>query len=126
MKIGNFDGTTQEFNDLIENHGFNPEAFLDIKDPPLDKKWLYIPSGLLLTLIIIMLLIDNLNGKYFALLFITGLAIGSWLIVCVQLRFKNSIATFVSAMCLLLILLVSSGVVDPKDTPQYLKNMTSE
>jgi len=125
MKIGNFDGTSEEFNDLVENHGFNPNDFLETKETILDRKWLLIPVGLIIVVLLI-LSFSSLNGKYFTATFVAGLAFCSWLIVCVQIRFKNSFATFVSAMCLLLLLLVSGGIMDPKDTPQYLKDMKSE
>ena len=119
MKVGPFDGTTEELRDVVENHGFNVADYLK---PPLAIRFIAIPA-------VIFLLAAGLLGWFQEswpanvqlLLCVVAIAAGTWTCVSARMRFNSSWAISIIAIGGIIILLMSTRVFSLKDVADYLR-----
>lgn len=123
MKLGPFDGSTKEFNDLVENHGFNPENFLQDTKQNLNNIWIIIPIISFIIAFTFLTLFPPQNTDFQTLIFLLGCCAGIWLSVSVQIKSKNFYATSVVAIGSVLIMLVAIGLITPIEMVEHLKEI---
>lgn len=123
MKIGGIEGTPQEIKDAFENHGLLLEDYLERPEVPLSKIWVIAPSLFIIIVLVCLVLLAPIGKTSLLLLFLLGAGSVLWLTVAIQVRFKNGWATAAVAIGGLLMLLVAGGFIEPKDTPQVLKEL---
>jgi energy-coupling factor transporter transmembrane protein EcfT len=124
MKIGPFDGTTEEVKDLIENNGLNIEDFLERPQPPLKNIFIAIPSIFFLVFIILLALLSNTSHTYpIKVIWIFIFSSGTWVCVSTQIRYKNGVATFCVAIGALIIALFSAGILSPKEATEFVRGL---
>lgn len=123
MKIGGMEGTPQEIRDTFENHGLRLEDYLEKPAEPLPNRWLIVPSVGVGVVLLLLVLLAPLTRTWLLLLFLLGAGFLIWVAVSVQVRFKIGWATGVVAIGILLMLLVASGFIEPKESAEFLKEM---
>jgi hypothetical protein len=123
MKVGSVEGTPQEITDFIVNNGLQLSDYLEKPDEPLEKKWLALPTILLVVALVLLVLLSSLPRGAFLLLFLMGAGSVVWLSISIQIRFKNGWATAVAAIGGLLMILVAGGLIAPKETIDVIKNL---
>jgi hypothetical protein len=123
MKIGTLEGSPQEIKDLVDNHGLRIEDYLETPTGALAKRWLLAPAGVVALSLILMAVIPGLSHQALILLFVLGLAGGTWLTVAVEIRFRNTVATSAVAIGVLLALLVAAGLIAPRETIDELRKL---
>ena len=122
MKIGPVDGSVKECRDFFENNGLNLDDYIEKPPAPLKTRYIVIPSVLFACTLLVMIFVGNkISEANISLLYIFAFSVCTWLTVSVQLRFKNSIATFCVAMGVILTLLIAAGVLSPKEAADYVK-----
>src|SRR4030042_3332715 len=111
MKIGPIEGKVEEFRDLSENHGFQWDTYLEKPLAPLKTIFLIIPVIILcISLLILAIFAGNCPQYVLTIIYLFGFGGGTWLTVSTQLKYKNTLATFVVAIGSVLMILVSSGI----------------
>lgn len=123
MKVGGIEGTPQEIRDTFENHGLRLEDYLEKPDEPLSKVWLFIPSGGVGVVLLLLVLLAPLSRTGLLLFFLLGAGFVVWLTASIQIRFKNGWATGAIAIGGLLMLLVAAGFIEPKETTNILREI---
>ena len=123
MKIGGIEGTPQEIRDTFENHGWRLEDYLERPEAPLSKVWVIVPALSVAVVLILLVLLAPIGKTPLLLLFLLGAGSVLWLTVAIQVRFKNGWATAAVAIGGLLLLLVAGGFIEPKVTPEILKQL---
>lgn len=124
MKVGPFDGSAQEVRDLLENHGLKLENYLEKPQVPLRSIFLVLPVSLLCIILVLLVLFSRLcSPTVLTLIHISGFGCGTWLTVSTQLKFKNGMATFVVAIGIIVIILVASSVLSPKEAADFIKDV---
>ena len=123
MKIGKLEGTPQEITDAFENHDLRLEDYLERPEAPLSKVWVIVPALSVSVVLALLVLFAPMGKTTLLLLFLLGAGCVLWLTVAIQVRFKNGWATAAVAIGGLLMLLVAGGFIEPKDTPQVLKEL---
>ncbi len=122
MKMGPIDGKVEEVRDLLENHGLNLADYLEKPPAPLKTRYLTIPSILFATsLCLFTLLSQQLSPPVTNLFYIASFGSGTWLTVSIQLRFKNALGTFCIAIGAILLILLATSILSPKDTADFIK-----
>jgi len=124
MKMGPFDGTREEIRDLIEDHGLNIDDFLEKPQPPLKNVFIAIPTVIFIVLVILLASISNTSHIWLMkVLHILIFASGTWVCVCIQIKYRNGIATFCVAIGALIIALFSAGIISPKEAADFVKQL---
>jgi len=124
MKLGPFDGTTEEVRDLIENNGLNIEDFLERPQPPLKNIFIAIPSLSFLVFVILLAFLSNTSHIWLTkVLYIFIFGSGTWVCVSTQIKYKNGIATFCVAIGALIIALFSAGILSPKEAAEFVRGL---
>lgn len=124
MKMGPFDGTREEVRDLIEDHGLNIEDYLERPQPPLKNKFIVIPTISFLVFVILLASLSNTSHVWLInVLYIFIFGSGTWVCVSTQIKFKNAIATFCVAIGALIIVLLSAGILSPKEAAEFVKDL---
>jgi hypothetical protein len=122
MKSGPFDGSVEEVRNLFENNGLRIEDYLEKPPAPLKTKFLILPAVVLaISLLLLTLLASYCSLTILTLIYLLGFAGGTWLTVSTQLRFKNTLATFVVAIGSIVMILVASGIFSPKEAAEFIK-----
>ena len=123
MKLGPFDGSVEEVRNLFENNGLKLEDYLEKPPAPLKTRFLILPAVVLaIALSFLALLTSYCSLSILTLIYLLGFGGGTWLTVSTQLRFKNTLATFVVAIGSLLLILVASGIFSPKEAAEFIKD----
>jgi uncharacterized membrane protein YGL010W len=124
MKLGPFDGSMEEVRNLFENHGLRIEDYIEKPPAQLKTKFLIAPAVVLsIVLLLLVLLSNRCSPIVLTLIYILGFGSGTWLTVSTQLKFKNTIATFVVAIGTLLMVLVASGLFSPREAAEFIKDI---
>lgn len=123
MKLGPFDGTTEEYRDLTENHGFRIEDFIEKPPIPLKPKFIFLSSLCLMVTIICLLIIPSNLHYHKNIVIILGMAFGTWLTVNVQLKFDKMGATLVTAIGIILMILFAAKYITLKEVADFIKNI---
>ena len=124
MKLGPFDGTSSEVTDLLENNGLKLEDYLVKPDAPLKTRFLIIPIVLfLLSLGTMAALTPQAPNWLFRLLYIPIFGGVTWICASIQIRFKNGLATFCTAMGLIITTLLATGLLSPREAADILKDL---
>jgi hypothetical protein len=126
MRIGALEGSQQEIKGLFEDHGLRLEDYLERPEARLEKRWLVAPISIVALALVGMVLLGSISHKLLILLFLLGLAGGTWLTVSIQIRFRNAGATFAVAVGVVLMLLVGAGLISPQETVEYLRRVRQE
>lgn len=124
MKLGPIDGNVEEVRNLLENNGLKLEDY--IEKPPVHLKtgFLIAPAVLLcIALFLLALFSRSCSPIVFTLIYLLGIGGGTWLTINIQLKFRNTVATFVMAIGALLMLLVASGIFSPKEVAEFIKDI---
>jgi hypothetical protein len=121
MKVGGVEGTPEEIRDTFENHGLRIEDYLLKPEEPLPNVWMIVPAVALALTVCSQVLFDPINSKLVLLHFLAGAGFVLWLVISVQLKFKNPWAAGAVALGGLLILLVAAGFIQPQETALILK-----
>lgn len=127
MKIGSGDqqleGTVQDISNLLENHGMDLQQFFRPAEEPVHVGWVLGAALLLLVAACALVVLEPPHQK---IAFVVGLFALGVLVVLIQLRFKNGIATTVAAFGGILLLLAAHGVLSPSqvlDEAKAIKQM---
>lgn len=121
MRIGPFDGTTEELKNVVENHGFNVGAYLK---PPLAIRFIVIPVVIFLLAVgLLGWFQESCPGNVQLLLCILTIAAGTWTCVSVRMRFNSSLVTSIIAIGGIIILLTATRVFSLKDVADYLRGV---
>jgi hypothetical protein len=123
MKLGRVEGTPEEIRDIFQNNGLKLEEYLEKPESPMAVRWLVIPAIMCACALLLLILLPSVSITVTILLFVIGAAGAVWLTAGVQIRFKNSVATFVVALGVLLLLLVASGFIAPRETADLIKGI---
>jgi hypothetical protein len=125
MKIGNIEGTPQEIQDLIVNHGLQLTDYLEVPEEPIARVWVLAPA-ILAAVALILIQLLSAYPKAVLPLFLLGTASLVWLAISLQIKFKNGWATAVAAVGGLIVLLVAAGYLAPKETIDAIKELKKE
>jgi uncharacterized membrane protein len=124
MKMGPFDGSMEEVKDLFENNGLKLEDYLEKPPSHLATKFMIIPAVVLgIALLLLAIFTTKCSHAILTLLYLLGFSGGTWLTVSIQLRYKNTLATFAVAIGSLLMILVASGIFSPKEAVEFIKEI---
>jgi len=124
MKLGLFDGSVEEVCNLLENNGLRLEDYIEKLPAHLKTRFLIAPAVILsIALLLLALLSGCCSRTVLNLIYLLGFGGGTWLTVSTQLKFRNTIATFVVAIGALLMVLVASGVFSPKEAAEFIKDI---
>ena len=124
MKLGPFDGSMEEVRNLFENHGLRIEDYIEKPPAQLKTKFLIMPAVVLsIALLLLVLLSNRCSPIVLTLIYLLGFGGGTWLTVSTQLKFNNTMATFVVAIGALLMVLVASGLFSPKEAAEFIKDI---
>ena len=119
MKLGPFDGTTEEIKDFCENHGLDISAFIVAPEPPLSGYWICIPAiAFVVTCFAMAVFAVPPVAKTIELLFARICAAGA--AIALQFRVDKIAATIGAGICALLVMLFSAGVIT---LPQVLEHV---
>lgn len=121
MKLGKFDGSKEEIQNLLIDNGFNISDYIGKPFKVMNNKWLIIPSIMFVLFLILIIYIGNPNDKLCKIMFLMTFGSGIWLASCVQIRFKNGSVTIIVIIGLVLILLLASGYILPKEIIDIIK-----
>lgn len=123
MKFGSFEGSSEELKDIVENHGFKPENFLDNSPRFIPNIWaVYILSGILTILFIslsIFDLNDNLKKAFIIISFVLLIANSS----LIHLKFNNWFVTSLIFIGGIIILSLSLNIVTTEQALKELKEI---
>ena len=123
MKLGPFNGTTEEVKDLFENSGLNLEDYFEPQSR-IEIKFLIIPAVVLgAALFLLAFCANQCSPTTLTLIYLLGFSGGTWLTTSTQLRFKNTLATFAVAIGALLMVLVASGIFSPREAAEFVKEL---
>ena len=120
---GGLDGTPEEIRDFFENTGLKLADYLEAPDVKLQKRWLGIPVAIIAFALFLMIFVGGLSHKELIAFFVLGFGGGTWLVVSVQIRFRNAVATLATAVGVLLALLVAAGLIAPQETVEYIQKL---
>ena len=124
MKLGPFNGSVEEVRNLLENNGLKLEDYIEKPPVHLKTRFLIAPAVLLcVALFLLALFSRSCSSIAITLIYLFGFGGGTWLAVSTQLKFRNTVATFVVAIGALLMLLVASGIFSPKEAAEFLKDI---
>ena len=124
MKLGPFDGSVEEVRNLLENNGLKLEDYIEKPSVHLKTGFLIAPAVLLCVALFLLALVSrSCSPIVLTLIYIFGFGGSTWLTVSIQLKFRNTVATFVMAIGALLMLLVASGIFSPKEVAEFLKDI---
>ncbi len=121
MKLGSFEGTTDELQDVCENHGFNASDFLNTPTRYQPKVWALILFVILFTISNIILWTIELSTNWDKIFIISNLILTIIIAVAVHLRFEKWPITVITFLGGLIILSVSLGYVTPKEAIDEMK-----
>lgn len=121
MKVGGVEGTPEEIKDTFENHGLHIEDYLVKPEEPLANIWMIVPAVCLVLTVFIQVLFAPPDPKFLRINFLAGAGFVLWLVISVQLKFKNPWAAGAVAIGGLLILLVAAGFIQPQDTAAIIR-----
>lgn len=120
MKVGGVEGTPEEIRNTFENHGLHIEDYLVKPEEPLANIWMVVPAVCLVLTVLSQVLFAPLDQKLLLMCFLAGAGFVLWLVISVQLKFKNPWAAGAVALGGLLILLVAAGFIQPQDTAAFI------
>jgi hypothetical protein len=127
MKMGPFDGTVKEWSDLLENHGLRPEDYLEKPPAQLHTRYLTIPAVLFgASLCAFALFSHQLPPTVTNLFYVLSFGSALWLTVSIQLRFRNGMGTFCTAIGAVLLILLASGALSPRETADFVKELPNK
>lgn len=118
----NLDGKVVK--DLIENHGFKLEDFLEKAPSPLNTRYLVIP-GIMFTIstFVLCFFSEVISSNSLKLAYVSSFGFGTWVCASMQIRFKNIVATFCVAIGIIIITLLAIGLISPTDTIGIVKGL---
>ena len=115
MKIGAMEGTPEEIRDLCQNNGLNIEDYLEKTEKPINRYLFMAFSGFYVVSIILLATVSGVSDGWRTVMFLIGCCCSLWLAVSVQIRFKNTWATFFIILCGISFMLVALGVISPTE-----------
>lgn len=115
MKIGEVEGTPEEIKNFYQNNGLNIEDYLVKPGKPLSRKSFIGPSCFYVVSIILLTTFSGISEGWRTFIFLIGCCCSLWLAVSVQIRFKNTWATFFIILCGISFVLVALGVISPTE-----------
>ena len=124
MKIGHIEGTQEEVSNLFLDNGLNISDFIQKPLPPLENKWIIIPSILFLINFIVLLFIQNQSYEVKLLLFLLGFASSVWIGISVNIRFNSTLNAIYIIVSALLILAVAYGIMSLNELIDYIKQIS--
>jgi len=113
MKLGKMEGTPEEIRDFCQNNGLNIEDYLEKVEKPINRYMFICPLIIYLLFIILLTTISAVSNGWRTVMFLIGCCCSLWLAVAVQIRFKNTWATFFIILCGISFMLVALGVISP-------------
>ena len=126
MKLGKAEGTPEEITNFFASHGQNPLDYFEKIENPLHWRWLAIPCSLVAIAVLLLVILDNLQSKTHILLFLLGSGCACWAAASLQVRFKNTWATTIVAIGILLLLLVAAGYIEPREIMDTIKGLQGD
>ena len=124
MKMGTFDGSVEEVRDLLENHGLRLEDYLEKPPAPLKTRFLIIPVIVFVSLLCLLVLLSpKLTPIALRFFYILSFGSGTWITVSTQLKYKNRLATFCVAIGAVLMILMAAGLLSPRETADFIKDL---
>lgn len=120
MKLGKFEGTPDELKNVVENHGFNPELFIDIKTY---KIKLWILWAIIAVFVILSCFLYKLptNSTLYLLFFIINLVVLATIITMVHLKYRLWLITSFIFFIGGVIIGLSVGVLTPKEAANDIR-----
>ena len=127
MKLGPFDGSVEEVRNLLENNGLKLEDYIEKPPSLLKTRFLITPAVLLCVALFLLVLVSrSCSPIMLTLIYLLGFGGGTWLTAGTQLKFRNTVATFVVAIGALLMLLVASGIFSPREAAEFLRDIRAK
>ena len=126
MKIGNIDGTPKEIRDLFEGSNLQLTDYIEAPLQPSPKRWIIAPAVLFAVVLGLVIAVPGLSTRWVLGLLVLGLACDGWLAVALHLSFRNQVVTWMVLTLGLVLLLMSSGILLPKDALDVLLKHKSE
>lgn len=126
MKLGPIDGSVEEVSGLLENNGLKLGDYLEKPQLPLKTRYLVAPGTIVgLAGIIVATLSTHMSDVLLGVVYVIGVGTTAWLTVSVQVRFKNAVATFATALGAVLYLLVAAGIFSLAETASFIRGVRS-
>ena len=114
MKLPGFEGTSQEFADMITNHGFKPQQFLNTNTYKVH--WLVLTMSVIaFAVLVFFLYITKSNQHLYVGLFICSVIFLAIICCMVHLKFKEGVVTSLVFFIGSVILGFSVGNLTPKE-----------
>jgi hypothetical protein len=122
MKIAGVHGSPKEIKAFFQNHGLQIEKYIERPKSPTAIGWLVTPLAVCALCLCGLLFLPQ-QSRLILVSLIAGLCSVVWASVAVHLRFKNSVATLITAIGLLLIVFVAGGLLTPIEALDRLRDL---
>ena len=113
MKIGTMEGTPEEIRNFCENNGLNIADYIEKPEKPINRSMFIGSLCLYVVFIILLTTVSGVSNGWRTVMFLTGCCCSLWVAIAVQIRFKNTWATFFIILCGISFMLVALGVISP-------------
>jgi len=123
VRLGNAEGTPQEFTNFFQDNGLDPSNFFQKVEDTISTKWVIIPAILIFISVLGIWLFSEDYIHYQWPTFLFGCLCVVWLGVSIHLRFKQFGVTTVALVGCLAVLLVAYGLITPIEAIEQLKQL---
>lgn len=107
----------------LKDSGFDWNEFIQKPHPRLDRFWVILPCVLLLLTVLAMIFWEPIPDKGRVVLFISGFSFCGWLAISTHLRYEKITTTGIAGIFGILILLVASKFITPKEAADQALNL---
>ena len=124
MKFGPIDGSPEEIRDLLKNDGLKLTDYFERPATMLQSRYVVLPAVVLgVGLVAVVSFAGSPSKNLLRLLDLLSVGGVLWLIVSVQLRFRQTAATLATALGSLLMLMIAKGILSLPEVTEILKDL---
>jgi|GEM_PF-3038707 len=118
-------GSPQEIKDFFDNDMSKLDEYVTKPSSPVLIRWIIIPIMIIIASVVLLVFCNS--NRFNLFYFLTGLGGDLWLTVNVNRKYdKNTITiTFIVLFVVLIMLLLASGIILPKDSIDYIFKLKS-
>jgi hypothetical protein len=118
--------TAIRIKDKVKNEDFDWGLLLPKSEPKLHLSYLVASILCYFISTVLMIFYNEENGKAYQIIFATGLMSLLWMASCIHLRIDKGSVTSMATIIPLIIFIVSSGLMTPKEAVDEIKDILSQ